>query len=220
MKPLYLTLCLSLAFVACSKPQETKVTPKEVIRPIGTVIQSSGQVYLNGKSAYSNDYLYLTSKMVISNGFAVIALSDFGTIKLFKDTSIGLLKSSNRGGIDLKAGKTWAIIDKMSADNHFDVYTGNAVCGVRGTEFVVSSQKEKSTFAVIKGVVQVENKKGDTLILTNHSQTEVIKDKAPSKPVYYNAEAELGLWEFIVKVVTTLFPPLPPPPTDTKAVKK
>jgi hypothetical protein len=171
------------------------------------VLQAVGHVYLNGKTAKSNDMIFPSSHVIVSNGFSVVDLSAFGTLRLYKDTEVSVLLHSNVGSVKMKSGKVWSVINKMAPENHFEVLTPNSVCGVRGTEFVVEATKDRSKCGVIKGVVKMENKKGQFQILTNNTQTEILKDDAPAKPVYYNAALEIGLWEFIVKLINGIFNP-------------
>jgi len=67
-------------------------------------------------------------------------------------------KENNKSSFKVTAGKIWANVSKVVGKDEFEVETGNAVAGVRGTIFQVNVLEDKATVVkVYSGAVAVAN---------------------------------------------------------------
>ena len=84
---------------------------------------------------------------------AVIRLEENSEIDISR---INLTPEASKVGLEMVAGSVLAKVQKLSKDDSFSVRTQSAVCGVRGTEFsVTTSEGNKTVFAVKEGSVAV-----------------------------------------------------------------
>jgi hypothetical protein len=82
-------------------------------------------------------------------------------------------------GLQLIVGRLWARVTKsFGGGRDFDVRTGTAVAGVRGTELIVSAEEDGSSEVIcVNGKVKVENTKdGSSKDLSENDGTKVDKE--------------------------------------------
>lgn len=106
---------------------------------------------------------------------AVISLQENTEIDISR---INLTPESSKVGIAMAAGTVLSKVQKLSGADSFSVRTQSAVCGVRGTEFSVTTDASgQSVFAV---------REGSVAILPPDMDTEELKDQLAGQ----DAEAE------------------------------
>lgn len=102
-----------------------------------------------------------------------------------KENTIMKVKQEKVKSIQLSLGETFVKFlshTKESKDTKFNVVTGTAVAGVRGTEFSTSTDKNGlDTYSCSKGLIQV-GAQGKTVEVPEGYVTTVKKGEAPAEP--------------------------------------
>ena len=113
-----------------------------------------------------------------------IQLHNFGLLRINENSVVDLDKvitevnESIRVGLD--NGQILCKLSKLQKNDEFNVETPTAVAGVRGTTFLVESQKDKGTseIAVASGSVEVANKKEpENKKVVKQNETEKVEKK-------------------------------------------
>jgi outer membrane protein assembly factor BamB len=132
----------------------------------GLIVFLSGDVFLNrnGEEEYLNIGDSVSQNDVIKtdeDGYCEIQLGDIAVIRMDANSilQIQTLISSSEGsrmGVELESGTVLCKVKKLLDDDSFQVKTNTVVCGVRGTQFSVSSDQEADTILAVKeGTVAV-----------------------------------------------------------------
>jgi len=96
-----------------------------------------------------------------SESFCELQFSDFGIIRIQENTelSVGdvyLVEDKNRVTMNLDEGRLFCKVSKLAKGEKFQVKTSTALAGVRGTEFIIATQRDESvSLAVKEGTVTV-----------------------------------------------------------------
>ena len=104
---------------------------------------------------------------VESDSYCEVQFGNTAVIKIQENSEINLSKVTLSPGeanvnMDLKLGNVLCKVQKLASDEAFRVKTQTAVCGVRGTEFSVTSQTGSETVLAVKeGAVTVLPKSFD-----------------------------------------------------------
>ncbi len=107
------------------------------------------------------------------NGEAVLQESSSMTVK--QDDDKGFMAELEAGAAYLKARvKAWG-------DKRFTVRTPAAVCGVRGTEFIVKTKSAETTVEVIKGHVAVATQSGKGEVILDPGESAVVTAEGVKK---------------------------------------
>jgi hypothetical protein len=118
--------------------------------------------------------------VVGDGGFAEVAL-DGGSLVTVREGSEFVVEKTSRGEASflLKAGSLLAKIQKL-ASGRFVVRTPTAVAAVRGTEFGVEVDGERTHVGVFdEGKVEVSGPTGPAELLISNQETVVAKGQAP-----------------------------------------
>ena len=96
-----------------------------------------------------------------NDGYAELQFGDLGALRINENTeyqleSAEISPDSSRASGEIKFGSVVAKVRTLTSRDAFEVKTSTAVCAVRGTEFLVSTDKQGIlTVAVAKGAVSV-----------------------------------------------------------------
>lgn len=106
-----------------------------------------------------------------SDGFAAIDLDDGSRLLIDKNTKIRIEEDfcSGRSLIKLFNGSVWNKVKKILGGNSYEVSTDRSSGGVRGTEFEVTADENKTTYKVYEGKVEV------TPLMSDKTNKELIK---------------------------------------------
>lgn len=119
-----------------------------------------------------------------SNGRVDIQLQNFGLIRVNPGSVVSLGKviqqANSRVKIDLTVGQVLCKLEKIKKGDEFAVETPTAVAGVRGTTFLVETDKnKKSQVAVENGKVEVASKKDpEKKAVVKENETADVDNKA------------------------------------------
>ncbi len=156
-----------------SAPAPVTSTPAESPRSIqmealseGLVVFTSGDVFVrrDGEENYLDIGDMLFQDDIVGTGpdsYCEIQLGEIAVVRMEAESLITMSslfssESGSRMGVDLEEGQVLCKVKKLLEDDSFKVKAGTVVCGVRGTEFGVSSRgDEKVLLAVKEGAVAV-----------------------------------------------------------------
>lgn len=148
------------------KPQSSAAAVEISDDTQGLIVFLSGDVFLNrdGEEEYLNIGDTVSQSDLIKteeDGYCEIQLGDIAVIRMDANSILqiqSLISSSDgsRIGIELERGTVLCKVKKLLDDDSFQVKTNTVVCGVRGTQFSVSSnQKADTLLAVKEGAVAI-----------------------------------------------------------------
>jgi len=126
----------------------------------------SGSVKLNvsgeEREAETGDSVFPGNIIITGNdGYAELQFGDLGALRIKENTEYRLESAeissvSSKASGEIKYGSVVAKVRTLTSRDAFEVKTSTAVCAVRGTEFLVSTDKQGIlTVAVAKGAVSV-----------------------------------------------------------------
>ncbi|MCX7641750.1 MAG: FecR domain-containing protein [Elusimicrobiales bacterium] len=128
-------------------------------RETGTVeIISMGEENVQLKDNYQYPLEVGDTVKVGYNGEANIYINNFGIINLARNTEIEITETQNETIISLLYGTIISKIDKLKNKYSLKIKTPSAVCGVRGTQFIVEHNKlsNESIFGILdEGEIEV-----------------------------------------------------------------
>ena len=106
--------------------------------------------------------------------------------------------------LNLFSGKTLNNFKKLiNSKSQYNITTKTAVAGVRGTEFSVEADEDKTEVAVYEGEVEVSNKvegaEGQVVKVNQDQQTLVEKGKVPLTPQALNEKSRLYRQNIVAK---------------------
>ena len=113
-----------------------------------------GEVTQDGELLNVGSVIRSDTDIHIADGSIEIDLGDNSTLRAFEKTR---LRIAARSTVRLFVGKLWAHV-RGAVGKKFSVETPNAVAGVRGTEFTVSTTDADTEVGVVSGEVEVSDK--------------------------------------------------------------
>ena len=158
---------------------------------VSKVIFLKGELFINNKLARNGFVLNWDDEVKTGKrSLAVLAIYPGVKVKLKSNTSIVINKPIKQKKIRtfsyfIKQGEMF-IKANRTKENRYSVETKNAVMGVRGTEFFVSTQKKvesKDWMCVNKGQVEVKIAKGSVLVNAGEGVA-ISKEKVPAVKKY------------------------------------
>jgi hypothetical protein len=125
-----------------------------------TFFDPNGNEYYADYDLYIGDYLHEGWTIETGESALEIKLVPNGTILKIapgSTLSIGSFQQSNQPGstnaLSLLTGKIRSVASKIGTSNSYTLDTPSAVCGVRGTDFVIDSAGNSSQFGVKSGQI-------------------------------------------------------------------
>jgi len=97
--------------------------------------------------------------------------------------------------IKLLVGNLWANVKRMFKDGALEVEMGQAVCGIKGTTFVVEGGKGVSRLKVIEGQVEFRSKVTGEKKIVKTGETIYADKKGLGKVTKFDVEREKKYWE-------------------------
>lgn len=143
------------------------------------------------------------------DGRVALRFPDQSEVKVFENSVLVLRqKAEGRHSVGLFFGRIWSkIVRRVTGEHSFDVTTGNAVAGVRGTEFEVGVAEDGSArVRVFQGKVDVQkfdDEREAEVLLKKGQEVELNGFGEIQKPK--NAETGSEAWEswFAARVLKT-----------------
>lgn len=136
------------------KPVEE--APIEAVKPFTgrRFLLVEGGATLNGKAVKSGDPMPAAGTVVVARkGRAVIALAPGSFVVLRPGTRAVFGKSERKDvSVQLAVGAIWSFVARESS---YEVASGNAVAGVRGTAFYVDAKKNESYVCDCDGKIEL-----------------------------------------------------------------
>ncbi len=115
-------------------------------------------------------------------GRATIIFEAGHETRLENNSSIKINELDNQTNLELFKGKLHNKVKELSATETYQITTPQAICGVRGTEFIVTAA-EDTHIKVISGAVSfTEIETGQTTTVPAGKQSRIKKNQAPEKP--------------------------------------
>ncbi len=140
---------------------EPEAEAKEEKQPIAATIGAlKGKATVNKKPAKSGQALSAGDVIATKKGELDIHMNDGSRVRLGPGARLEIGKISDEEGVSvsLALGKLYSWI---TPGTPYEVVTGNAVAGVRGTKFFIEEKKRKSYFCVCEGTIGVKGPKDD-----------------------------------------------------------
>jgi hypothetical protein len=132
----------------------------------------------------------------------MISFADMSTYVMKPETTIVLAKKSGpESKMKFVAGKMWVNIKKMVKDGSMEVDMSQAVAGIKGTTFVLSSGSGESVLQVIEGTVSLTGKADKKTILVSAGQQSTATPQGTRDPASFDTASVTADWE-AVKVKT------------------
>jgi len=130
---------------------------------------------------------------------------DSSAILSFRDTSTFVLKPDSEVVLDtppgpeskikLVAGNIWANIKRIVKDGSMEVEMNQAVCGIKGTTFVLEDRNGISSLKVIEGKVQFTAKAGGGQTMVEGGSVVSATSKGIEAVQTFDVEKETKEWE-------------------------
>lgn len=97
----------------------------------------------------------------------VLSFADMSTFVMESESEIIVVEPPNRDSVwRLVAGNIWVNVKKMIKDGTMEIDVNQAVAGIKGTTFTLSTNRSTSTLNVIEGVVAFRSKAtGETVMV-------------------------------------------------------
>ncbi len=159
----------------------TPVKKPEKIEGIITYCSGDVTVFEEGEWYAIEIGDFVTEKNIVkveSDSFCEVQFGNTAVVKIQENSEINLARVSLEQGnaevtLDMKLGNVLCKVQKLTGNESFKVKTQTAVCGVRGTEFSVSSSKEADTVLAVK--------KGAVAVLPKSVDIDELKEKVADK---------------------------------------
>lgn len=152
-----LTILASLMFFAsCKKAGQDVVSVQFTVGDV-KIVSASGE-----KSAAPGDVLSYEDSVVTGPSSAVdlnfgtwgvIRITDNSTVKL---SAIKADTGNDQVQFDMKNGRLFVVMSKLTKGSSFSVLTPTTLAAVRGTSFMVVSDPKNSQISVLKGQILVQ----------------------------------------------------------------
>ena len=149
-----------------------------------------------GMRLYKGDTLFTMKK-----GKVRFRMNDGSILSMASETKLELNKSvydkkkkSRSSFLSMAFGKTRLLVVKLInfKRSEFKVKTPTAVCGVRGSDYVVEASEEVSVFIALEAttieVSSVKDAKADPVVLNEYEMSKVYLGGYPSEPVKLTPE--------------------------------
>jgi hypothetical protein len=144
-----------------------------------------------------------------SNSKAEIAFSDGNVVKIAPNTRMEISEymfeeAKGKGILKLSRGKVQAIVQQKIAKkiasfgeaNRFEIHTPTAIAGVRGTNFIVSFQRNSTNVLVLEGSVNTYNPKfPDMAVTLTAGYITTIPLDQPPQPARLATDAEKNMYK-------------------------
>jgi len=149
-------LSAMMIFPTCKKKPEQEVTVQFSVGD-AKIVSASGQ-----KPASSGDILSFDDS-IVTGKFSVVDLN-FGTkgvIRITENSNVKMAMLQAKTGteetrFDMRKGKIFVILSKLSKGSNFSIITPTTLAAVRGTSFMVVSDPKSSKISVLKGSILVQ----------------------------------------------------------------
>lgn len=127
---------------------------------------------------------------------AILSFADMSTFVLKPESHVVLdTPPGPESKVKLVAGNIWANIKKMVKDGSMSVEMNQAVCGIKGTTFVLEETGATSTLKVIEGKVSMTPKSGGAAVMVTDGQTVTATAQGLGPIEKFDAPAESAIWE-------------------------
>ncbi len=171
-----LTLILLLSSGCQKREKKEELVEEEIPEPVTEVPEASveeieafldgyitflsGDVNINRGSEWEpcdvDDFVGIDDSIKTEmESFCEVQFTDFGMIRIQENTEvtmkdINLKEEQNKVDVNLANGDLLCKVKKLRKGDKFQVSTKTALAGVRGTEFVVKTQRDKATVIAVK----------------------------------------------------------------------
>jgi ferric-dicitrate binding protein FerR (iron transport regulator) len=95
----------------------------------------------------------------------------------------------------LVGGIIWSNVKKLVKDGTFEVEISQAVCGIKGTTFVLSDDGKTSTIKVIEGVVEYKSKATGKSVLVKQGEMATATSNGLGAVKSFDVAAEKKIWK-------------------------
>lgn len=220
-------LTIQITYLRDDAPPAT--TP-DVPAPAPTV-QDSGVHFsgLNGQVEIlepgAKDWRLVDLNDVIPVGAHIRTDEDSTCVLSFADMSTFVLKPESEliitappgpeSKLKVLGGAIWANVKKMVKDGSMDIEMNQAVCGIKGTTFVLEETGTSSTVKVIEGTVQVTSKAYGAVATLVDGKTIAATNDGFGVLGDFDTAAATAAWNAIIAGVENIAPSAPVPGTDT-----
>jgi len=119
-----------------------------------------------------------------------IRFSENTLMKMDADTTLQITQNTLKDlSVDLDKGKLFAKFHKLFEDQEFNVQSGNAIAGIRGTDLVFEAFPNRTDIYALSGITEIFNQDFDTekILLAFQKKTTVKRDSIPTQPVNMTA---------------------------------
>jgi len=132
------------------------------------------------------------------DSMALLSLQDMTSFRMKPESEIVLTVAPNKESkINLIWGKVKANVKKMLKDGTWEVEMSQAVCGIKGTIFVVEETGAESTLKVIEGIVEFTSKStGEKEMIVSGESITATSDGLQEK-IFFEIENENKQWDLI-----------------------
>jgi len=151
---------------------------------------------------------------------AILGFADMSTFVLKQESEIVLASPPEKDSkLKLVAGNIWVNIKKIAEGGSVEVELNQAVCGIKGTTFVVSSDGKQSALQVIEGTVALTGKAdGKTVPVTAGRQVTATNQGLGTATTFDPAVAQAD-WDAVTAKAASGTPsPTPAPKSGLEAL--
>jgi hypothetical protein len=189
-----LILCvLALAAAPCAYAASDAV--------VGSVIAVRGAVFLDSGGSQQallvKDAIHGGDSVVSAAGKAQIGLNDGSIISVGENTRMRIADYDTSGGapkarVGIVSGVLRLLVNKIAPVGKFEVESETAVAAVRGTDWVIEATPDRTSVAIVNGIVAVTGRGAQpsaTVVLDAPGQgTDVRRGSAPTPAARWGAQ--------------------------------
>lgn len=168
---------------------------------VGSVLAVRGAVFrdIDGRQQplLANTPVHRGDTIASTSGKAKIALDDGTIISIAENSRLRIADYSHAAGnfktrLSLISGLLRLLVAKVTSGGTFEVETETAIAAVRGTDWVIEATPERTSVALVSGLVAVSSRDGQaqsTVVLDAPGQgTDVRRGSTPTAAARWGAE--------------------------------
>lgn len=172
-----------VVFLDC-KQKVQEVQNPQISEPIAKVQFIQGDVYLfrgeEKRKLQINEFLFMSDAIQTEkNSIVDIIFRNKGIVRLNQNTKIELqVLSEDKIQLRQDSGTVINHLKKLSDKESYTITTPTSIAAVRGTSFIVKVKDSRKTeFALIEGKIEIQNQKGQKVIIDKPGEITIEQDK-------------------------------------------
>ncbi len=172
--------------------------------PFGHVVAITGKPLINEKPARIDQKVFVKDRIITDSESSLEIKTKRGDRFVVGPESDIVIK--DRKNVEVKRGTLRSIINLLKPDEAFNVITTAGVAGVKGTEFLVYSNKNATAVFTKTGWVSLENKM-ESVVVKSKEMSQSAKTTPPISPINYEKDRTLkNMYKILISLTDMTIP--------------